>query len=152
VARAQGIDLGFENDGVATVLGEPSLLLELIGNLVDNAIRYAGPNARVTVSTASWPRPFISVADNGPGVPEAMREQVLKRFFRMPGSATQGSGLGLSIVREVARVHGASLSLRDSKGGGLTVLVEFPIVQRTALPSPSPSASSLPMQNDAPNH
>lgn len=128
LARQQGVDLGFDGDvdpGIATeIAGQPELLQELIGNLIDNAVRYAGAGAIVTVRVAGR---TLLVEDNGPGVAPFERESVFKRFYRGEASASrEGSGLGLSIVREIARLHGATVALADTPGGGLTVGVAFP--------------------------
>ncbi|KAI3589382.1 Tricarboxylate transport sensor protein TctE [Cupriavidus sp. U2] len=125
-ARQQGVDLGFDSDAEthADISGQPELLQELIGNLIDNAVRYAGPGAMVTVRVAGR---RLLVEDNGPGVAPFERESVFKRFYRGEASASrEGSGLGLSIVREIARLHGATVALGDTPGGGLTVVVDFP--------------------------
>jgi two-component system, OmpR family, sensor histidine kinase TctE len=128
LARQQGVDLGFDggvDPGIATeIAGQPELLQELIGNLIDNAVRYAGAGAIVTVRVAGR---RLLVEDNGPGVAPFERESVFKRFYRGEASASrEGSGLGLSIVREIARLHGATVALADTPGGGLTVGVAFP--------------------------
>ncbi|WP_066735453.1 sensor histidine kinase [Cupriavidus sp. D384] len=126
LARQQDVDLGFDDgsDIGAEFNGQPELLQELIGNLIDNAVRYAGPGAIVTVRVAGH---RLLVEDNGPGVAPFERESVFKRFYRGEASASrEGSGLGLSIVREIARLHGASITLTDTQGGGLTVGVDFP--------------------------
>ncbi len=136
VARRAGIDLGFEGEPV-TVAAEPQWLQELVGNLLDNAIRYAGRDARVTLRVGPLTAPqttpgpdacaLLQVEDNGPGIAAEERAAVFGRFYR--GAAAQahqeGSGLGLAIVREIARVHGATVTLSDTAGGGLTVSVRF---------------------------
>ncbi len=126
VARGQGVDLGFEQAGQPAIAGQPELLQELVGNLVDNAIRYAGVGHSVTVRVADDASPVLQVADTGPGVPADERDKVFLRFYRVSGTQTEGSGLGLPIVREIARVHGATVELGDTPGGGLTVTVRFP--------------------------
>ncbi|MBF5014605.1 sensor histidine kinase [Burkholderia pseudomultivorans] len=128
VARARGIDLGFEHEGNVEVHGQPDLLGEMIGNLIDNAIRYAGDRAVITVRVSrDGAQARLDVIDNGPGIPEDERDAVFERFHR--GSKTQtveGTGLGLSIVREVARVHQGRVVLADAAGGGLIVTIELP--------------------------
>ncbi|VVD65158.1 Sensor protein QseC [Pandoraea cepalis] len=135
VARSRGIDLGFEHDGPVPVVAQRELLSELCGNLIDNAIRYAGDGAVITVRTwCDGDVPVLQVSDNGPGIPECEREAVFERFYRREhdGSAPQavqtadGSGLGLAIVREIVRMHRADVSLGDAPGGGLEVTVRFP--------------------------
>lgn len=126
-AIARGVDLGFEGDDGPFVRGAPALLHELLVNLVDNAVRYAGPHSRVTVSARECDgQAELCVEDDGPGIAPAERTRVLDRFYRIPGTPGEGSGLGLAIVAEIAREHGASLELCDGAGGkGLQVRVRF---------------------------
>ncbi|EIF34412.1 signal transduction histidine kinase [Burkholderia sp. Ch1-1] len=128
VARARGIDLGFEQDARIDVMGQGDLLAELVGNLIDNAIRYSGDGAVITVRVArEGAQALLQVIDNGPGIAAGEREAVFERFYRSEATqAVEGSGLGLSIVREIARVHGALVALTDAHGGGLVVSVLFP--------------------------
>jgi signal transduction histidine kinase len=121
-AISQDADLGFEGpeEGV-TVRGDPLLLAEVVNNLIDNALRYAGTKARVTLSIKQQhgvTGPVLSLEDNGPRIPESLRQTIFERFYRIPGSPGTGSGLGLSIVREISRAHGASVFVEDSPLGG----------------------------------
>ena len=134
VARSMdaGVDLGFELES-ARVDGHGFLLREMLANLLDNAINYAGHGARVTIRTgtsASAPaRAMLEVEDNGPGIPPADRERAFERFQRGNAGGT-GSGLGLSIVRDIAGHHGAFAELLDGPGGvGLKVRVTFTPVE-----------------------
>ncbi|MCO5398717.1 sensor histidine kinase [Ralstonia soli] len=129
VARKSGVDLGFEGEPVS-VAGEPQWLQELVGNLLDNAIRYAGNGARVTLRVKRQAmamlgeQAVLQVEDDGPGIAAPERDAVFSRFYR--GAASEGhdgSGLGLSIVREIARMHGGTVTLSETPGGGLTVSV-----------------------------
>ena len=128
-ALGRRMDLGFEGNGPATIHGRSYLVREMIANLVDNAMRYGAPGGTVTVSIAK-PDPGsvrLSVEDDGPGIPSDERSRVFERFYRIPGSAGEGAGLGLSIVREIARGHGATVRLLDRhEGRGLRVEVVFP--------------------------
>jgi two-component system sensor histidine kinase TctE len=128
VARSRGIDLGFEQDVRVDVMGQIDLLAELVGNLIDNAIRYSGDGAVITVRVArEAEQALLQVIDNGPGIAAGERDAVFERFYRSEATqAIEGSGLGLSIVREIARVHGAQVALTDARGGGLVVSVLFP--------------------------
>ncbi|GAB3629960.1 histidine kinase [Pandoraea terrae] len=128
VARARNIDLGFEQEAHTEILAQRELLAELCGNLIDNAIRYAGDGAIITVRVARTAQgALLQVIDNGPGVPEPERAAVFERFYRSPTRQyVEGSGLGLAIVHEIARVHHARISLGDAPGGGLVVSVHFP--------------------------
>lgn len=127
-ARAieRDIDLGFELEHV-DVQGDEVMLRELLGNLIDNAIRYSPPGSTVTVRCGTQgSRPFLAVEDDGPGVPESARPRIFERFFRVEGSPGDGSGLGLAIVREVAERHGASVELGTPPSGrGTAVVVRF---------------------------
>jgi signal transduction histidine kinase len=100
----------------------------LLNNLVDNAIRYAGEQARVDVHVGSEGGcATLEVCDTGPGIPDEDRERVWERFYRGNGHAAPGSGLGLSIVRRIAEQHGAALSLGSGANGrGLKVHLRFP--------------------------
>ena len=126
-AMAKEIDLGFELSD-AQVPGDALLLREALANLVHNALEYSPPGARVTVTTGQGKDgAFLEVEDEGPGIPPAEREQVLERFYRVPGTAGTGSGLGLSIVREIALAHGAAISIRSGvHGRGSKVGLTFP--------------------------
>ena len=111
----------------ASVDGDAELLTQMLVNLVENALRHAGPGARIAVKVA---RPgsaaMLSVIDDGPGVPEAERERLFDRFYRLERSrSTAGSGLGLALVAAVGKLHGAEVSLL-SADPGLEARVTFP--------------------------
>jgi len=109
------IDLGFEQPGhPIMVLGNPVMLRELLSNLIDNALRYTPPGGSVTVrvrANAVEEQAILEVEDTGPGIPPAERSHVFERFYRILGSNVEGSGLGLSIVREIAQQHGAIVDI-----------------------------------------
>ncbi len=96
-----------------------------------SVIRYAGDDAVITVRVAQDAGgPLLQVTDNGPGIAVEERDAVFERFYRSGAApAVEGSGLGLSIVREIARVHDARIALTDAPGGGLVVSVRFPAAQ-----------------------
>jgi len=127
-AQQRGIDLGFRDTGESAVLlGQAQLLGELVANLVDNALRYT-PRGGVVTAAIAWSEGALTlrVEDNGPGIPEAERERVFERFHRLHDSASDGCGLGLAIVREIARSHGARVQLAaPPSGSGLLVEVRF---------------------------
>jgi two-component system, OmpR family, sensor histidine kinase TctE len=133
-ARECGIDLGFEGEGTVMVSGERLLLHEAVVNLVHNAIVYThaarseGGAGVVTVRVESGERATcLSVCDNGPGIPPEERARVLERFYRRPGAGGSGSGLGLSIVKEICGRHGVELQLQDGLDGhGLCVRMLWP--------------------------
>jgi len=136
-AVAKRVDLGFEGETAVPVRGDPTLVGELVKNLVDNAIRYTPEGGRVTVRlSAPAEEPAIEVEDSGTGVCEADRERIFDPFFRLASSEQPGVGLGLSIVRDIARAHGARIELDAGPGGtGLKVRVRFP---RPASPASAP--------------
>ena len=108
-------------------VGDATLLAVLARNLIDNALRYSPEGARVNVAVLpERDRVVLSVEDGGPGLAEADRHRLGERFFRVPGSAASGSGLGWSIVRRIAEVHGAEWQVdRSAALGGLAVRVRF---------------------------
>ena len=126
-ALAKEIDLGFEL-AQAQANGDALLLREALGNLIHNALEYTSSGGRVTVKTGLRNDcAFLEVEDDGPGIPPAERERVLERFYRVPGTAGTGSGLGLSIVREIALAHGAEIGISAGEGGrGCKVGLTFP--------------------------
>ena len=124
-ADARGIDLGFELEP-APARVEPELVQELAANLLDNAVKYTPRGGIVTLRTGRHEGcAFLEVQDNGSGIPEAERERVFERFHRVKGTAGPGAGLGLAIVREIAKRHGARLSLSQPAVGGTRVRAEF---------------------------
>lgn len=112
------IDLGYEGpEHAVNINGETSLLRELIGNLLDNAIRYTGTGGTVTLRICETP-PRLIVEDDGPGIPEDERQRVFERFYRLTSNTMEeGCGLGLSIAREIAARHEAHLTLTSAGDG-----------------------------------
>lgn len=127
LARVKQIELRLESDRPCHVLGESTQLGLLLRNLLDNAIRYTPAGGYVSVTIRDDDGVKLQIRDSGVGIPEAEREQVLKRFYRVAGSGEQGSGLGLSIVHRIAELHGANIVLSDNEAGsGLLVNVIWP--------------------------
>jgi two-component system sensor histidine kinase TctE len=126
-SSACGLDMGAELQS-ATVLGSAHLLEDLLGNLVDNALNYSPAGGSVTVRSGSGESgAYLEVEDDGPGIPEPERLRVRQRFYRLPGSSGNGCGLGLAIVDEIARLHGAALSIESgAQKRGTRVRVQFP--------------------------
>ncbi len=127
LALEKSIDLGFEGAETLKIIGHKFLLHELLGNLIDNAIRFTPKSGRVTVrATKRGEGITIVVEDSGPGIPEPERKRIFDRFYQIPGRDSTGCGLGLSIVREIATLHGATISLQDAASHiGTIVIVEF---------------------------
>ncbi len=130
-AEDAGGSLSLETPGPLTIDGDPELLTQMLVNLVENALRHAGPGAAVRVRCATPAGVAaqgvqVSVIDNGPGVPASELTRVLNRFHRLESSrSTPGNGLGLALVAAVARLHGAELSLHDAEPG-LEARIAFP--------------------------
>jgi two-component system OmpR family sensor kinase len=130
-ACAKRIDLGIVEPGEGAappcVSGSADDLRILIGNLLDNALRYTPPGGQVDLKLAYTGREVVlQVLDDGPGIAPADRERVFDRFYRAAGQAEWGSGLGLSIVRSIAEAHGARIAIGDAPfGRGLLVMVAF---------------------------
>jgi two-component system, OmpR family, sensor kinase len=127
-AEGRGIDLGMAPGGEqANVQGYPDELRILLGNLLDNALRYTPGGGRVDVAVRLDDGvPLLEVADTGPGIPVAERERVFDRFYRGEDNDGWGSGLGLSIVASIAQAHDASVTLGErAQGTGLVATVRF---------------------------
>lgn len=119
VAEMRDLTFRLAAPGDASVIGDPELLTEAIANLVDNATKFVPDGGAVTLAldTERSP-PRICVRDNGPGIPPAEREAVLRRFYRGDKSRhIKGSGLGLSLVQAIARLHGYTLRIDDARPG-----------------------------------
>jgi len=130
-ALERGLELSVDAPASAAIAVEPSLLRILLRNLVDNAVRYAGgAGHEIRIEVAGGDRPTCRVIDDGPGIPPEERARLGERFFRREGTGQQGSGLGLSIVRRIAGLCGASVSFDTAPGGrGLCVTVQFPPIR-----------------------
>jgi len=128
LAEAAGVRLLPVAERGATVDADPKLLFEALSNLIDNAIKYAGPGSTVQIRTGKDPaRPQLIVQDNGPGIPTHERAAVLQRFYRSErNSRTPGSGLGLSVVATIARLHDFDLILEDADPGVRAIIERRP--------------------------
>ena len=128
-ATAKSIDLGLDVQSVH-VSGHAWLLRELLGNLSDNASQYTPAGGAVTLRCGRAPdngAAFLDVEDDGPGVPLEERQRVLARFYRLPGTGSQGNGLGFAILDEIARVHHGLLDVGSARGGrGARFTLVFP--------------------------
>jgi len=134
LAEEKGLALAVEAAAAAPVRGNRELVSQALANLIDNAIKYAGPNAKLNGGAAAivvragseGDRITLTVADRGPGIPEADRGRVVERFVRLEQSRSEpGSGLGLSLASAVARLHGGELKLEDNHPG-LRSTIELP--------------------------
>jgi signal transduction histidine kinase len=137
VARKTGRRLRLTTGEGVEIVGSRDLLAQAIGNLLDNAIKYAPKDGAIELRVrTSADTVEVSVADGGPGIPDSEKTHVLERFVRLESSRhTPGNGLGLSLVKAVAGLHGAELVLGDNRPG-LIVTLRLP---RGRLNSPSGS-------------
>jgi len=143
VAEEKGIALKVEAPVAAPVRGNRELVSQALANLIDNAIKYAGPNGKlngmpaeiVVRADTEGERITLSVADRGPGIADADRARVVERFVRLEQSRSEpGSGLGLSLASAVARLHGGELKLEDNHPG-LRSTIALPRVGPGAVPA-----------------
>jgi signal transduction histidine kinase len=119
-AEDQKQSLTLAANGPLPVEGDAELLTQMLVNLVENALRHAGPGTRIVLAAGRDPggRATLSVIDDGPGVPEAERRRVFDRFYRLEHSrTTPGSGLGLAMAAAAAKLHGADIELWDAAPG-----------------------------------
>jgi signal transduction histidine kinase len=136
LAEDKGIRFDVDAAEAVTVRGHGQLLSQAVANLIDNAIKYTPAGGAVEVAVGSDPGGArLTVADSGPGVPAADRDRVLERFVRLDVSrSAPGSGLGLSLVAAVVRLHDGRMTLDDARPGaampGLRVVWEFPSAVR----------------------
>jgi signal transduction histidine kinase len=130
VAEERGFCLALESEPGIMVRGDRHLLSQALANLIDNALKYGsgGYGGEVSIRVLrrdGWAA--LEVADRGPGVPEGDRQSVFDRFVRLePSRSTPGNGLGLSLVRAVARRHDGTAALLDNRPG-LRAVLEFPL-------------------------
>ena len=135
-AELKGISLAYRGNGSADISGDPVLLAQAVGNLIDNALKYTsdGGLISVEVQTPADGKVWISVADDGPGIPDQEKPKVSTRFYRGDASrGTPGVGLGLTLVESVAKVHGGVLELADNNPGLRAQMI---------IPAQSPAGSS----------
>ena len=132
VAAEKGVTLSSVLAGPASIRCVKVLLVEALLNLLDNALRVSSPGGviRIAVATAGG-AVMVNVSDQGPGVPEELREKIFRRFFRAGGSS-EGTGLGLSIVRGIARAHGGDVQVGAASGGGATFTLSLPASAKPA--------------------
>lgn len=122
----RGVELVYEGDEDVRVTGDAFALEQMIRNLVENAVKYSPAGSLVTLRlTEVGAGAELEVSDQGPGISDEEKPRVFERFYRSCDIDQPGSGLGLSIAREVAQYHGAELELHDNQPQGLVVRVRF---------------------------
>ncbi len=122
LAHQRGVALALEADEPAWIDGEPTLLSELLSNLLDNALAHTPDGGNVVLRVTQ--EAMLEVEDDGPGIPETERDKVFARFYRVRPQG-RGAGLGLAIVGEICRAHRAIIELDQGALGGLCVRVRF---------------------------
>jgi two-component system, OmpR family, sensor histidine kinase QseC len=135
-AVARAVEIGLDAPDSLPWPGEPGWLGILLRNLIDNAVRHSPPQSIVRVALLQTDNGIeVLVEDRGPGVPDSQQDKLGERFWRGEEAAAGGSGLGLSIVRRIARLHAAQVRFENREGGGLRVRVVF---TGPRWPAPSP--------------
>ncbi|RFU46624.1 hybrid sensor histidine kinase/response regulator [Paraburkholderia sp. DHOC27] len=124
VAELRGIGLSLQCEGDLTTVGDPLLLAQALGNLIDNALKFAREEGEIKLTARRLGDTIaVSVADDGPGIPDAEKPKVTDRFYRGDASrGTPGMGLGLALVKSVATLHRGSLGLADNQPGLIATL------------------------------
>ena len=108
------------------VMAQVELLAEALANLIDNAMKAAGPKGQVLVAVIESP-PGLRICDNGPGIKPSERQVIFERYARGSRPRWEGTGLGLAIVHDIAAMHGATVSVSDGELGGACFAIEFPV-------------------------
>jgi signal transduction histidine kinase len=128
LAEEASITLRLDARAGAAIQGHRQLVAQAIANVADNAIKYTPAGGTVTIATAALPTPTVTVTDTGPGIPPEQREHAKQRFVRLDAQrSTPGSGLGLSLVDAVAKLHDARLTLADNDPGLRVTLAFKPV-------------------------
>jgi signal transduction histidine kinase len=127
------VRLTFDEDAALTVPGDAKALARVLGNLLGNAAKYSSPDSPIELEVAHAARPYtgdvvvFSVADRGPGIPAEQRELVFEPFQRLERDQNApGTGLGLTVVRDVVQAHDGRAEILDRDGGGTVVRIELP--------------------------
>jgi signal transduction histidine kinase len=125
-AEDKEVTLSIELDDLRTVHCDRDLLFEAITNIVDNAVKFTPRGGSIAISVlAGGPGPILRVDDTGAGIPPGERQAVLRRFYRSDRSRHEpGTGLGLSLVAAIARLHRFHLSIEETAGKGCSILLE----------------------------
>jgi hypothetical protein len=146
-AEAKGQEIVLSLPAALPLTGDPDLLLQAVANLLDNAVKFSPAGGRILLSAEALPGAVeIRVADGGPGIAPPDRARAGERFFRADAArSTPGSGLGLSLVRAVAHLHGGDLLLGDAEPGaappGLLARIRLPLPAAGLDPEPPPRHS-----------
>jgi signal transduction histidine kinase len=130
MALSKGVDVQIVAPPGFTIYANYEQLDQVLLNLVENAVKFTGPGGSVRVTGGPYPG-WLRVSDTGIGIPEQEIPKIFQRFYRVDRSQSKGStGLGLSIVKNIAELHGARISVESSEGKGSCFKLEFPEPQR----------------------
>jgi two-component system sensor histidine kinase TctE len=130
-ALSRGVSMEFDMPNAPVeISADRGDMVEMLTNLLENAIRYTAENGSVWVRLQNSEAITLTVEDNGSGIPDQEKERVFERFYRIPGTNGTGCGLGLSIVAELADANGAKVEILDRPGGGTSIRVTFPAVAK----------------------
>ncbi|UWR21858.1 sensor histidine kinase [Sulfitobacter sp. S190] len=126
VAEMRDVEFALTHDPRVTVQGDPILVQNALRNLIDNALKYAPEETTIRIGVTAGPQPSVTIRDEGPGFPPDEIDTLAHRFVRgRNAGATIGSGLGLTIARDVAVAHGGSLTLSNNPEGGACAFLSF---------------------------
>jgi signal transduction histidine kinase len=133
------VTIAVEGDASVAVCGDPRRLVQIVHNLLDNAVKFSPEGERVTAAvTAAGGRVVLSIEDRGPGIPAAEREKIFQRFYQTDPSrskAKPGTGLGLAIVKHLAALHHAQVLVGGEPGSGAVFRVSFPLPPAESRPA-----------------
>jgi signal transduction histidine kinase len=134
VAESRGVALTVEGADAPPILVDPDRLLQVLGNLVNNALRYTGDGGRIDLSaTRSNGQVLLRVRDTGPGIPTEDLPHIFDRFYRGDKARTSdgASGLGLAIARSLVEAHGGRITAENVPGGGAQFTVSLPLFTKS---------------------
>jgi signal transduction histidine kinase/CheY-like chemotaxis protein len=144
LARARGIELALQAPAPVSVHSDGALLLRIVGNLTDNALKFTPAGGRVVLRVArAGDTALLEVADSGIGIARDEHERVFREFYQVGNAErdrSQGLGLGLSIVQRLCALLGVALELQSTPGQGTTITLRLPAVQTAPQPVPAPAA------------
>jgi signal transduction histidine kinase len=128
LVQAKQLTLASDTTGAVAVDGNPIHLKRLVVNLIDNAIKFTPAHGHVEIGVAALDRhAILRIADSGPGIPAADLPLIFDRFFRGKARDESGNGLGLSLCREIVRLHGGAITAANRIGGGCEFVVTLPL-------------------------
>lgn len=132
LVQAKRLALETNLNGATVVEGNPNHLRRLLINLLDNALKFTPENGRINLRLDSHDgQALVHIADSGPGVPDSDLPFIFDRFFRGKDRIESGSGLGLSLCREIARLHGGEINAKNRASGGTEFIVSLPLSTRS---------------------